>query len=463
MSRVFSEASRVLIWLGHDDSTTPRIALSFIYRFLDPEWSSHPTAKCYWNSEALTIKNDEAITFQAPPDDVEISALEDLFTRPYFRRGWIVQEIVLSKAAQVFWGRARIDYLCLEKFAAKMTSGFVKYLSDDAQHGIVAMRHIRKLRFPRRDIPGQYTFTTLLKRTNRNVFSDPRDCIYGLLGMQRIYHDMPIFEIDYTISKLHCFESAVMTLLVDCGDIGILSLIKHQDVIPENWPSWVARLDHRLEQSLSRNYYCWRASGHLEATISRDAFGPDDMLRIRGICVSKVAWALPKILQRPEGVRGSYEIQEELRTLDSWYGERCVAWTMACGSKMGSRSLSLNSREELQHIRIDEYRALIGLDPTDYDSHGIDPGYFGRRCSWTMRNATLFGTEEDQLGIGQGPIQVGDQVVVFFGGRMPFVLRPVGTRWRLVGVCFVHGIMEGELVEQMEHDPRYMAEDFDVF
>jgi hypothetical protein len=36
---------------------------------------------------------------------------------------------------------------------------------------------------------------------------------------------------------------------------------------------------------------------------------------------------------------------------------------------------------------------------------------------------------------------------VFVGATVPFVLRPVGLeRYKLVGACYVHGIMDGETI-----------------
>jgi hypothetical protein len=40
--------------------------------------------------------------------------------------------------------------------------------------------------------------------------------------------------------------------------------------------------------------------------------------------------------------------------------------------------------------------------------------------------------------------KVGDCIAVLAGGRLPFVLRPTGDHYRLVGPCYVHGIMNGE-------------------
>ena len=40
----------------------------------------------------------------------------------------------------------------------------------------------------------------------------------------------------------------------------------------------------------------------------------------------------------------------------------------------------------------------------------------------------------------------GDVVAILEGFRTPFVLRKSGDNWKLVGDCYVHCIMDGELV-----------------
>jgi len=40
--------------------------------------------------------------------------------------------------------------------------------------------------------------------------------------------------------------------------------------------------------------------------------------------------------------------------------------------------------------------------------------------------------------------KVGDCIAILAGGRLPFVLRPAGDHYCLIGPCYVHGIMNGE-------------------
>jgi hypothetical protein len=49
--------------------------------------------------------------------------------------------------------------------------------------------------------------------------------------------------------------------------------------------------------------------------------------------------------------------------------------------------------------------------------------------------------------IGWAPFgtRVGDRVCVFQGMRIPMILRPAKDLWEIIGACYVHGLMDGEL------------------
>lgn len=67
----------------------------------------------------------------------------------------------------------------------------------------------------------------------------------------------------------------------------------------------------------------------------------------------------------------------------------------------------------------------------------------GRRTCTTQNR--YFGTVPDEA-------EEGDLIVILFGIDIPFVLRPVGDNtFKLIGHCYVHGIMDGELVVAGEY------------
>jgi hypothetical protein len=97
--------------------------------------------------------------------------------------------------------------------------------------------------------------------------------------------------------------------------------------------------------------------------------------------------------------------------------------------------------------------------------------YFGSRCM----NRTFFITEKGYMGIGPLQTQPGDVIHLLCGSTVPFVLRKDvdhyppkspsvvsrvkvidsikllgGKHHRLVGDCFVHGVMDGEFCNELK-------------
>ena len=63
----------------------------------------------------------------------------------------------------------------------------------------------------------------------------------------------------------------------------------------------------------------------------------------------------------------------------------------------------------------------------------------------------LFVTEKGRIGLGSFRVKKGDTVSCVAGAPVPFVLRKVsseeeedGLAFKLMGECYVHGIMDGE-------------------
>jgi hypothetical protein len=59
----------------------------------------------------------------------------------------------------------------------------------------------------------------------------------------------------------------------------------------------------------------------------------------------------------------------------------------------------------------------------------------------------LFVTEKGFMGMGPARMQAGDVVTIFCGAETPFILRPLGDKFRIVGECYIPGLMNGEALE----------------
>jgi len=55
------------------------------------------------------------------------------------------------------------------------------------------------------------------------------------------------------------------------------------------------------------------------------------------------------------------------------------------------------------------------------------------------------------MGLGPHTLSEQDKVVLFSGGNVPFVVRgDPGGDFKFIGECYVHGIMDGEVVPSDE-------------
>jgi hypothetical protein len=62
----------------------------------------------------------------------------------------------------------------------------------------------------------------------------------------------------------------------------------------------------------------------------------------------------------------------------------------------------------------------------------------------------LFITEKGYLGLGPSGTEIGNLVCILFGGDTPYILRRNIDHYNLIGECYLHGMMQGEAIGQME-------------
>jgi hypothetical protein len=75
---------------------------------------------------------------------------------------------------------------------------------------------------------------------------------------------------------------------------------------------------------------------------------------------------------------------------------------------------------------------------------------FTRPSGKFIMDRRYFASNKEYLGWVPSHAREGDQICAFYGSRYPFVIRPCGDGWKLIGACFMHGLMEGEAFESLE-------------
>lgn len=113
MSEIYSQAKRVLICLGPDQTGgCAKQAQSFLRDFNDMFERTLKNISGDWNSFPLTDDGDPLL------NDTRWSSWASLSAQPWFKRGWVVQEAGLAKDALILWGRARINWLWIQRIIA---------------------------------------------------------------------------------------------------------------------------------------------------------------------------------------------------------------------------------------------------------------------------------------------------------------------------------------------------------
>jgi hypothetical protein len=75
---------------------------------------------------------------------------------------------------------------------------------------------------------------------------------------------------------------------------------------------------------------------------------------------------------------------------------------------------------------------------------------WSRVANGASKNRIFARTKKGYYVLGPKVMKEGDVVCVLYGGKMPFVLRPWGRYFLLVGECYVHGLMNGEAIDMPE-------------
>jgi hypothetical protein len=98
----------------------------------------------------------------------------------------------------------------------------------------------------------------------------------------------------------------------------------------------------------------------------------------------------------------------------------------------------------------------FGITEIPYPHPGIRA--LDKSSAAAVENSRFFVTRTGRLmGLGQRTVALDDVIAVLYGGRTPFVMWRAGERviegcgrrecYLLVGSCYVHGILDGEVVK----------------
>lgn len=363
-------------------------------------------------------------------------------------------------------------------------------------HNIISLSPIMDLgrQGPRTTQQRKTALYWLLRRLQNFDASNPRDHVFGLLGMYLKFKGMKtvpdLLAPDYNKTVAEVFRDATrFAIQMIPSDLPVFSYI-NPDPPPDQgskevgwFPSWVPQwhsspLETMHPRDLPAFYNCHDGVWVYEV---ENADADPNVLSLRGIAVDGVLSTSAVIESRKELLHDAP--QAAGRGRDRRLGRTLMAGVNAQGQP-ASESEALDygqpwAEHFLSHHEPPKHSSLL------QDLHGAAgaPGAeaLGRAARWDEASRVsvgrrLFTTHTGFLGIGPRSMARGDIVAIIYGCRWPVVLRPCVAGWaddlpdvpgqfdyhlapqpegyRILGVCYVDGIMFGEYVQEFRARKR---------
>jgi len=251
MANIYKNAVVVLMWIG-DEVPYTKEAMIMIRRLatfstimdLDAEEISQAKDK---------LMDDTSIKqlFQRMQDEAAWPVVIDLLkSRTYFSRLWIMQEIILSSDPEVLCGTHHIRWELFFQAATflRHREGWLRQSRDMSinreMFGYISM--IGKMAFDKghNDLP---SLSELLTSFPKSQATDPRDCVYALLGLPHREHVGLELRIDYSKSVEEVFQHTTECCMAQDQDL--LCFLSHGNVpssrLISGAPSWVVDFGDR--------------------------------------------------------------------------------------------------------------------------------------------------------------------------------------------------------------------------
>ncbi|KAF9696142.1 hypothetical protein EKO04_005792 [Ascochyta lentis] len=466
MRDVYGRASSTTVWLGLSTGDECDLAMKFLAR-LGSDEDLHicpPLMPC------VEVEGRDLLSS-------EITAgLKSFFSSPWWSRVWTVQEWILSRNATFQHGLFLLEGRIVQK-VVKHWKNHV-YLQSCC---LTVLRHLEgqfmsyyfsKLNYIVKVVQNTHSlpFIISLFRNNCNA-TDPRDKVYGLLGLARSRYEN-VVSADYTQTVEAAFETATIQMIQQTESLEVLSHIPSVEpklTLPSYVPDWTVyykKLEHFSWLGWLSSIHTYDACKSEAARLTIVCHG---CVQLKGITVDEIdMMSSTSVLDGKAGFSDALFSCIGLRNAraqSSGY-QICDSdfWSAICGSQWYYVN---ESGISIQRITATEFQASGLLEKlTAWSSNSMSDFWEEYDQNPEVRN---FGKLYGSVRVGRNFVitkngrpawcprtcQKGDTIAVLAGGTVPFVLRKVeNEKYRFIGDAYVQGIMDGEAVDEMHSNGK---------
>ena len=440
MSSIYLQADLVLIWIGEDDEDT-KIAFDFV-----------PNLIRRFPSELNEI--EDGIKVRAMLVNIILpmvrsqawEALSKIFSRPWFRRVWVIQEVALASRAVVCCGSHELPWEDLVKVSRCQDGG---QEIEDAHNAVAA---ITKLQIDHKR--GGSNLTKALFLSYNFQCNDSRDKIYAMFGLanKEQVHDL---RPDYTKHVQEVYQNLATSLITNDNCLDILCCVNHPQRIEglSSWvPDWTS--DVTIQRTLNVSWGWSKKSGHdLNKQSNPNIFFSDDMrtLFVQGEVIGSIeetGQTMP-YMGYVEVIPVWRDLARNAGSVDGESFPNNYWRTLLADDSRGGAERDHYNRlnyDRWQYWNLASYGKPLSPDyePREFlaDDH-VKSKEFHETMVEICTGRKLFTMNRNVLGLAPSEARSGDLVCILRGGPVPFVVRKntLDGSHSLIGECYVQGHM----------------------
>lgn len=463
MGKVFSNADQVLICIRDPATSQLRESLESIHAAFEPvdRIPGYPTP-----SRNFFVK----VQADLPRDVLGAGFLElRLFVKNlWFSRVWVLQEVGLSRRASLFCNDWSISFQKVIFAVSFLTTQKLRAKNDYN----LQRRKIYPLMKDFWSPEKPQDFWEVLHHTRSHKASDLRDKVFALLGHPSALNSSGLDMLvrpDYRKSLKQVYYEVTCSLMKGPRPLRVLSSVFHPKTCSVSDLSWIPQW-HRLHSDI----FGFDPRFDCSMTTSACFEVQDDLkgLKVRGVLFDTITYVSkpikPHCITRAHGSNNPItEIWGELQALEQSpyptsksilesYLQTLTAnnFWWHCSGKLSSL-VPNGDIEESFHQVLKNFQ-VIGFEPSLEAVMGSSTDdllvkdkavlYFVEQVRQAVVRRRLARSHRGFYGLVPDAAKENDVICILFGSTVPFILRSDGASgtWRLVGECYLHGIMYGE-------------------
>ena len=423
----------------------------------------------------LTFSQISAVYGFPPMDHSAWNAYFHLFSAPWFRRTWVIQEVVLARRGVVMYGDFDFDWIHLVNsfmFVDRFVIFRPMYSEERIRNGLMNMECILGIILAyHRTI---FEPLTALKLTNRFDVFNLKDRIFAVLALLDATGEG--FKPDYSLPVDQVYQGFAAHLVHTGHGIDMLRFAGLQYRasvldIPSWAPDWSARLSWPNAMRIYRDppFQAGGPSGFY--TDVMEDYQNGQTMVVQGSLVDTItslsspyratdydSSSIKKLcLEWYESAEYIFQEATSSRTLRY---DSCV--DAFCRSLLAGNFKGFGFSNNKRHVTIIDpvlsnkgAKAFLQVGAAKSNPAEDDTSTYVRNLIKACIGRKFSITEKGFMGLVPNCAEVGDWIFIPLGSTVPFVLRAKNDNtFLLLGETYIHGIMDGEALDFPDFCPE---------